>query len=157
MGRNYRFRFVVEAREDIQGYAIGLLIRTPRGLEVLGTDSIIQQAQDLPQILTARSRYNFDIDFVNNFAPGTLFLTASIALRDRTKLDMRFDCLSFEVVGPETLYHSSVVSCPLGFSCTPAVPARCRCGRGESARVMRLSPGASSANRDRRYHARLDP
>jgi lipopolysaccharide transport system ATP-binding protein len=118
IGGTYHIRWEVEAREDIDDYALGLLIRTPRGVEVFGTDTTLWDQQDLPQILRAGHRYCFDIAFTNRLAPGRFFLTASISERDGTKLDMRFDCLMFEVLNRvRRLYTNSLVALDMRFSC----------------------------------------
>ena len=122
MGGAYRFRFVVDARVDVDDYVLGLLIRTPRGIEVVGTDTRFWATPDFPKTLQAGRRYCFDIEFINNLAPGTFFLTASIAQNDGTKMDIRFDCLSFEVVSNNLLfYRNSLVSSPMDFSCQEVV------------------------------------
>lgn len=118
MGGAYRFRFVVDARVDVDDYVLGLLIRTPRGIEVVGTDTRFWATPDFPKTLQAGRRYCFDIAFINNMAPGSFFLTASIAQNDGTKLDVRFDCLLFEVVGPMAFYSNSILSSAFSFSCS---------------------------------------
>lgn len=117
-GGTYRFRFVVEAQANVEDYILGLLIRTPRGIEVLGTDTRFWEGYGFPQTLQAGHRYCFDIGFTNNLAPGRFFLTASISQTDGTKLDMRFDCLMFEVVAERNqFYANSLVSTAMRFSC----------------------------------------
>ena len=117
-GGTYRFRFFVEAQANVDDYILGLLIRTPRGIEVLGTDTRFWEGHGFPQTLQANHRYCFDIGFINNMAPGRFFLTASISQRDETKLDMRFDCLMFEVVAERRqFYTNSLVSTDMRFSC----------------------------------------
>jgi lipopolysaccharide transport system ATP-binding protein len=117
MGAAYRIRLVIEAHAEIGDYVIGLLIRTPLGIEVLGTDTRFHETINFPDVLREEQRYEFDIDFTNNLAPGQFFLTASIAQNDGTKFDMRFDCLFFEVVAENNkLYTNSLVSIPMKFS-----------------------------------------
>jgi homopolymeric O-antigen transport system ATP-binding protein len=121
IGGAYRFRFIVEARSDIDSYVLGLLIRTPRGIEVLGTDTRFWETRGFPNVLQRDYSYHFDIGFVNNLAPGKFFLTASIALNDETKLDMRFDCLAFEVVSDRLrFYTNSLVASAMSFCCQKA-------------------------------------
>jgi hypothetical protein len=118
VGGSYRFRFVVKPQVDLEDEVLGLLIRTPRGSVVVGTDTRFQKGRDFPSVLKAGRYYNFDIAFINNLAPGTFFLTASIALLDETKLDIRFDCLSFEVFSRQLLFYTnSLVSFQMTFSC----------------------------------------
>jgi lipopolysaccharide transport system ATP-binding protein len=119
-GSTYRFRYVIDAIESVNDYVLGLLIRTPRGIEVMGTDTRYWETEGFPKGLEAGRRYNFDIKFVNNFANGLFFLTAAMAENDGTKLDVRFDCLMFEVVGSEKFYSASLVTSDLSFHCESA-------------------------------------
>jgi lipopolysaccharide transport system ATP-binding protein len=113
---SYCFRIAVTAHETIDDYVIGLLIRTSKGIEVLGTDSSLHGSTGFPMTLEKDKSYAFDIEFVNYLAPGVYFLTASLAQQDETKIDMWFDCLAFNVTGPRTLYTNSLVSMPITFS-----------------------------------------
>jgi lipopolysaccharide transport system ATP-binding protein len=115
-GEVYRFRFIVEANDDIADYVVGLLIRTPRGIEVLGTDSRSWDRGKLPARLEKGRRYCLDTKFKNNLAPGLFFLTASIATMSEIKIDHRFDCLSFRVNGRNNLYTSSLVASEFEFA-----------------------------------------
>lgn len=113
----YFFRWEVEAREDIDDYALGMLIRTPKGVEVFGTDTTLSRPEGFPKLLRAGQRYHFDISLINRLAPGRFFLTASISKVDGTKLDMRFDCVMFEVVNrTRKLYTNSLVALDVNFS-----------------------------------------
>lgn len=116
-GAPYRFRYIVEAYESIDDYVLGVLIRTPRGIEVMGTDTRYWDTGEFPPILKAGSRYVFDIKFINNFANGIFFLTAAMADGEGKKFDVRFDCLTFEVVGPEKFFTSSLVTSRMSFHC----------------------------------------
>jgi ABC-type polysaccharide/polyol phosphate transport system ATPase subunit len=114
----YLVRWEIEARDDIDDYVLGLLIRTPKGLEVFGTDSTFWDRRDFPKTLRAGHRYRFDIAFTNRLAPGRFFLTAGIAESDGTKLDMRFDCLMFEVMARvRRLYTNSLVALDVRVVC----------------------------------------
>jgi homopolymeric O-antigen transport system ATP-binding protein len=115
-GGAYRFRLVIDAQADIDDYVLGLLIRTSRGVEVIGTDSRFWARENLPTRLKKGQRYYFDAAFRNNLAPGTFFLTCGIAQSDAIKLDFRFDCLSFQVVGGNNFYTNSLVATEFQFS-----------------------------------------
>ena len=94
---------------------------TARGVEVLGTDTRFWEVYDFPQTWRAGHRYDFDIGFTTNMAPSQFFLTDSISPRDGTKLDMRFDCLMFDVVTERIqLYTNSLVATAMRFSCLQA-------------------------------------
>ena len=114
----YLIRWEIEAREDIDDYAMGLLIRTPKGVEVFGTDTRLWD-KDFPKVLRAGHRYRFDAAFTNRLAPGRFSLTTGISKSDGTKLDLRFDCLMFEVTSRvRTLYTNSLVALDMSFACT---------------------------------------
>jgi len=114
----YLVRWEIEAREDIDNYAMGLLIRTPKGVEVFGTDTRLWD-QDFPRVLRAGHRYRFEVAFTNHLAPGRFSLTTGISKRDGTKLDFRFDCLMFEVTTQvRRLYTNSLVALDMRFACT---------------------------------------
>ena len=46
----YLVRLEIEAREDIDDYVLGLLIRTPKGVEVFGTDTTLFDQEDFPEV-----------------------------------------------------------------------------------------------------------
>ena len=125
----YLVRWEIEAQEDVNDYVLGLLIRTATGMEVFGTDSTFWDRHDFPKVLRAGHRYRFDIAFTNRLAPGRFFLTASISKSNGTKLDMRFDCLMFEVMTRvRRLYTNSLVAMDMRFVCaaeTNTNPLRC--------------------------------
>jgi lipopolysaccharide transport system ATP-binding protein len=116
VGATYRFRLVVETRIVLEDYVMGIIIRTPRGIEVVGTDSRFWPTPNFPSVLQPGRAYNFDIGFINNLAPGKFFLTAALARSSEAKLDVRFDCLAFEVFGPPTFFTNSLVSSTFSFS-----------------------------------------
>jgi ABC-type multidrug transport system ATPase subunit len=106
----YRVRMIAEARTDVDQFVVGMLIRTPRAIEVVGTDSSLFQGDAFRGPLKKGCRYAFDITFDNNLAPGTFFLSCGIGRPDGIKLDFRFDCLSFEVYRGKGLYANSLVA-----------------------------------------------
>jgi lipopolysaccharide transport system ATP-binding protein len=116
----YRFRLTVDVQENLADYVIGVLIRTPRGIEVLGTDSQ-SWSPELPAMLQAGRTYKIDVGFINNLAPGSFFLTAALGRRSGNKIDVRFDCLAFEVASFPALYTNSLVSSTFTFKCAPAL------------------------------------
>ncbi|MGB3811107.1 MAG: ABC transporter ATP-binding protein [Parvibaculum sp.] len=113
----YHLRVVVDAQEDVDEFVLGLLIRTPRGIEVVGTDSGLRATNNFPQRMLKGKRYDFGVKFTNNLAPGEFFLTCGIARPGGEKLDFRFDCLSFRVTGKSNLYASSLAAVEFRFSC----------------------------------------
>jgi hypothetical protein len=115
--KRYRISTSIIAQDCIEDFAIGLLIRTSRGVEVFGTDSLKVSCQGLPDKLLHGQCIDVHMDLDVNLAPRTYFVTVSIALQDGTKLDMRLDCQSFDVIGPEHLYHNSIANCPIAFEC----------------------------------------
>ena len=128
----YLVRWEIEAREDIDDYVLGLLIRTPKGVEVFGTDTKLWDHEGFPNVLRAGHRYRFDVAFTNRLAPGRFFLTAGIGKSDGTKHDMRFDCLMFEVMTRvRRLYTNSLVAMDMRFACRAETTVLQSTERGE--------------------------
>ena len=117
MWARYRCRLKIEAHEDVPDFVIGFLVRTSRGITVLGTDTQSWDKTDFPRKLDAGMDYTFDISFLNNFAAGTFFVTIALGQIDGTKIDVRFDCLMFEVVGTGRFYTASLATSMFSFEC----------------------------------------
>lgn len=111
----YRIVCTVTARDALHNACVGVMIRTPRGIEVFGSDSSIAKPNvvfDLP----ARKSLRITAHFKNHLAPGVYFLTVGVARIDGHKHDMRFDALEFVVEPAPAVYHASLVDLDVKFS-----------------------------------------
>ena len=96
--------------------AAGVLDSEQMGQLLEWSPTILADDQTVDFLLAEQIKV--DIVFTNRLAPGRFFLTAGIAKRDGTKLDMRFDCLMFEVMTRvRRLYDNSLVAMDMCFVC----------------------------------------
>jgi hypothetical protein len=93
---------------------MGVLVRTPRGAELYGIDSIGQGG--VVARLLPGERVVYKATFRNNLAPGKYFATASLARIDGLKHDLRFDALEFAVDPAPGVYSASLVNLELTFN-----------------------------------------
>lgn len=112
---DYRLVFTVRAYETLQDVCVGVLIRTPRGVEVFGTDSLIATPSRIVDI-KAGQEVTFCARFKNNLAAGVYFATIGLARTDTIKHDLRFDALEFTVEPIEGVYLSSLANLEMEFS-----------------------------------------
>jgi len=124
-GACYRIVCTVSAREALQDACVGVMIRTPRGVEVFGADSSIAPAPTVFN-LAAGQQIQLLAQFTNHLAPGVYFLTAGVARVDGHKHDMRFDALEFMVEPSPGIYFASLVDLEVAFSAITADAQRTR-------------------------------
>jgi lipopolysaccharide transport system ATP-binding protein len=110
----YLFQIEVEAVEEVRDICMGVLVRTPRGAELYGIDSIGQGG--VVARLLPGERVVYKATFRNNLAPGKYFATASLARIDGLKHDLRFDALEFAVDPAPGVYSASLVNLELTFN-----------------------------------------
>jgi lipopolysaccharide transport system ATP-binding protein len=113
-GQPYTFVVRGIAREDVDDYVFGFLVRDQRGLDIFGTDTLIRGIKLPPrrcgEIFEAR------LDVTMWIASGPYFLTTSITRSNGVQYDMRYDAMLFEVIGDGTLYTNSKVNLNAIFS-----------------------------------------
>jgi lipopolysaccharide transport system ATP-binding protein len=113
-GQPYTFVVHGIAREDVDDYVFGFLVRDQRGLDIFGTDTLIRGIKLPPrrrgEIFEAR------LDVTMWIASGPYFLTTSITRSNGVQYDMRYDAMLFEVIGDGTLYTNSKVNLNAIFS-----------------------------------------
>jgi lipopolysaccharide transport system ATP-binding protein len=92
----YEFIMHLQAVTDVTKVGVGILIRTPRGIEIFGANTF--NLPDRPtRDMRGGERLHVRIPFVANLGHGTYFATAAIANSDSVKHDTRFDALQFSV------------------------------------------------------------
>lgn len=120
-GRPFRIELDVRIEEPMPGLVAGFLIRTPKGTDVFGVDNTTDQGfafdpePGVETRVTLRGRMHL--------ATGTYVLTVGLAQRDGTKVDLRYDALSFSVFGSERQYTTSLVNLEHAVSVTAEAPA----------------------------------
>ena len=92
----YEFVMHLHALRNAAQLGTGILVRTPRGIEVFGANTFL-----LPELhthdLKEGERLLVRIPFVANLGHGTYFASAVVAGSDGLKHDARFDMLRFNV------------------------------------------------------------
>jgi lipopolysaccharide transport system ATP-binding protein len=92
----YEFVLHLMATADATRLGVGILVRTPRGIEVFGANTFL--LPELPTHDMARGeRLHVRVPFVANLGHGTYFASAVVADSDGVKHDARFDALEFAV------------------------------------------------------------
>ena len=109
----YEFVIHVEAVEDVRDICMGVLIRTSRGTELYGADSM--RSGGVVPLLGGGEAVVYVAPFRNNLAPGDYFATASLARIDGLKHDLRFDALEFSVEQAPGVYASSLTNLEMTF------------------------------------------
>jgi len=100
----YEFVIHLEAVADVTRLGVGILVRTPRGIEVFGANTFL-----LPECPTRDmrrgERLHVRVPFVANLGHGTYFASAVVANSNSVKHDARFDALQFAV--EQTRFHDA--------------------------------------------------
>ena len=105
---SFLLEFQIEVSEPIYDLVIGLLVRSPKGIDLCGIDtksdpSAVVDAS-LPGLIRATVAGQM------NLAQGDYFLTVGLAHADGEKIDLLYDALQLRVVGTERLYTTSLVN-----------------------------------------------
>lgn len=100
--RPYEFVFYLNAVRDAEDLSVGIMIRTPRGVEVFGANTrLLNQLRDM----SAGTCLQVRIPFRANLGHGTYFASAAVARKDNLVHDARYDALQFTV--QKTDYHDA--------------------------------------------------
>jgi lipopolysaccharide transport system ATP-binding protein len=101
--RPYEFVIHLHAMRDASRLGVGVLVRTPRGIEVFGANTFL--LPELPTYdMTEGDWVHVRVPFIANLGHGTYFASAVVANSDSVKHDARFDALEFTV--EQTPYHN---------------------------------------------------
>lgn len=109
----YEFVLLVEAVEEVEDVCVGVLIRSSRGADLFGADSL--SSGGIARRMRVGDEVVYVAAFENNLAPGSYFATASLARVDGRKHDLRFDALEFIVESAPGVYDSSLVNLDMSF------------------------------------------
>ncbi|MDF0643525.1 MAG: ABC transporter ATP-binding protein [Nitrospira sp.] len=113
-GNSYAFVLRGLAHEDLDDLEVGFLVRDHRGLDMFGTDTLLQGIRVAPRLRTELFEVRLEVTMW--IAPGSYFLTAGIARANGIQYDLRYDALAFEVEGALNIYTDSKVNLDAKFS-----------------------------------------
>jgi lipopolysaccharide transport system ATP-binding protein len=102
------------AHEDLDDMEVGFLVRDRRGLDIFGTDTLLQEVR-----VTPRKRavlFEIRLNVTMWMAPGSYFLTAALTRNNGVPYDLRYDAVLFEVNGGGKMYTDSKVNLEAKFS-----------------------------------------
>jgi lipopolysaccharide transport system ATP-binding protein len=102
--QRYEFMIHLEAVTDATRLGVGILVRTPRGVEVFGANTFLMP-ECRTRDMTRGEQLHVRIPFVANLGHGSYFATAVVADSDDVKHDVRFDALEFSV--ERTCFHDA--------------------------------------------------
>lgn len=107
-GKHYHFQIRVIAHEDLKDIVAAFLVRDLRGIDLYGTDTLLQQIS----IPAHRRGEIFAVEMYirMSLAPGSYFLTPSVTRSDGKQYDLQYDAVLFEVVGDTKAYSNSRVN-----------------------------------------------
>ncbi|MBV8755462.1 MAG: ABC transporter ATP-binding protein [Hyphomicrobiales bacterium] len=98
----YEFVFYLEATRNANDLSVGIMVRSPRGIEVFGANTrLLNQLRDMAAGTCLRVR----VPFRANLGHGTYFASAAVARKDNLVHDARYDALQFTV--DKTAYHDA--------------------------------------------------
>jgi lipopolysaccharide transport system ATP-binding protein len=115
-GQRYTILLRALAYDEINNVVAGFLIRDPRGIELYGTDTLIQQVP-----VPARRRgemFEVRLDLTMWLAPGEYFLSAGVAHARGNQHDFRYDAVQFQIASNPWIYSASKVNLDARLSCT---------------------------------------
>lgn len=107
-GRPFGVVLGVEAMVDVPDLVVGVLLRTPRGMDVFGVD--FQTHSDTTIPMRAGEKIVVRLQGVAWLASNDYMVTVGLAHEDKRKMDLRYDHLHFRVTGTEMLYTASLVN-----------------------------------------------
>ena len=107
-GESFKIEVEIDVHESIADLAVGLLIRSPKGIDLFGVDTASDPTANLDG--TKTGTINVSIDGKMNLAQGEYFVTVGIAHTNGEKIDLLYDALHLRVAGTERLYSTSLVN-----------------------------------------------
>jgi hypothetical protein len=106
-GKPFWVEVEIEIRESIIDLNVGILIRSPKGIDLFGTENASSQMKvdgSEPRRIKVR------LNGLMHLAQGEYFLTVGLAHQNKEKIDLWYDAAHFRVVGTEQLYTTSLVN-----------------------------------------------
>ncbi len=107
-GESFKIEVEIDVHESIADLAVGLLIRSPKGIDLFGVDTASDPTANLDG--TKTGAINVSIEGKMNLAQGEYFVTVGLAHTNGEKIDLLYDALHLRVAGTERLYSTSLVN-----------------------------------------------
>lgn len=111
LGRKYTYRFQVEFHRDLPSVAFGMLVKTTKGIDVVGCSTRSDPVLHLKSI-KAGMKAEAQFEFLCNFRPSTYFVNAGVSnpeSDDGTFLHRILDGLVFHVAPVENSTSTGIV------------------------------------------------
>ncbi len=107
-GASVDFVLTILVHEDLTDIVVAFLVRDPKGIDLYGTDTLLQKItigpQKVGQIFECRLKVKMSL------AAGEYFLTGSVTRTNGKQYDMRYDGKHFRVIGTDSAYTTSKVN-----------------------------------------------
>jgi ABC-type polysaccharide/polyol phosphate transport system ATPase subunit len=107
-GQPYAFILRGMAFEHVKDLEVGFLVRDRRGLNIFGTDTLLQGVK-LPE-RQCGDLFEVQLNVTMWVAAGSYFLTGSATRSNGMQYDMRYDAVFFEVISEEKIHADSKVN-----------------------------------------------
>jgi lipopolysaccharide transport system ATP-binding protein len=107
-GKYYHFQIRVMVHENLSDIVAAFLVRDLRGIDLYGTDTLLQDVTIPPH--QGGQTFAVEMSIKMSLAPGRYFLTPSVTRANGKQYDLQYDAVLFEVTGDGKAYSNSRVN-----------------------------------------------
>ena len=107
-GKQYHFQIRVIVHENLSDIVAAFLVRDVRGVDLYGTDTLLQEITIPPH--QRGGMFEVEMSIRMSLAPGRYFLTPSVTRSNGKQYDLQYDAVLFEVTGDGKAYSNSRVN-----------------------------------------------
>jgi lipopolysaccharide transport system ATP-binding protein len=107
-GKRYHFQIRIIVHENLSDIVAAFLVRDLRGVDLYGTDTLLQDITIPPQ--QPGEKFAVEMSLRMSLAPGRYFLTPSVTRSNGKQYDLQYDAVLFEVTGDGKAYNNSKVN-----------------------------------------------
>ena len=107
-GKQYHFQIRVIVHENLSDIVAAFLVRDVRGVDLYGTDTLLQEITIPPH--QRGGMFEVEMSIKMSLAPGRYFLTPSVTRSNGKQYDLQYDAVLFEVTGDGKAYSNSRVN-----------------------------------------------
>lgn len=107
-GKQYHFQIRVIVHESLSDIVAAFLVRDVRGIDLYGTDTLLQEITIPPH--QRGEMFAVEMSIKMSLAPGSYFLTPSVTRSNGKQYDLQYDAVLFEVTGDGKAYSNSRVN-----------------------------------------------
>jgi lipopolysaccharide transport system ATP-binding protein len=104
-GKYYHFQIRVVVHENLSDIVAAFLVRDLRGIDLYGTDTLLQEITIPPH--QRGQMFAVEMYIKMSLAPGRYFLTPSVTRSNGKQYDLQYDAVLFEVIGDGKAYSNS--------------------------------------------------